>query len=215
MIYKSEKILCPENDAHLTDVEIMERYGEIFGIEPWVSFSGCPAITLTRILNEPSTASSNLINEMCIKIESGCYVDSTLLPSFPSGPTKLTCVSVDGDKYGKIVIGENCTLQGTTICSYRLVSIGNRVLFGPNVVIMDCSGHAMSRRGESDEVERLDVASVHIGDDVWVGYGVIILPGVSIGNNVVIGAGSVVSRDIPDDCVAVGNPCIVKRSINL
>lgn len=65
--------------------------------------------------------------------------------------------------------------------------------------------------GNSDEWERLKISPVYIGDDAWLGYGVIVLPGVSIGKRAVIGAGSVVSKDIPDDCVAVGNPCIVKR----
>lgn len=48
---------------------------------------------------------------------------------------------------------------------------------------------------------------VTIGDDVWIGGSVTILPGITIGSNVVIGAGSVVTKDIPSDCVAVGNPC--------
>ena len=52
-----------------------------------------------------------------------------------------------------------------------------------------------------------------IGDDVWIGGGVSILPGVSIGDRCVIGAGSVVNRDIPADSLAVGNPCRVIRSL--
>ena len=59
----------------------------------------------------------------------------------------------------------------------------------------------------------LDVAKVRIGDNVWLGAGVIVLPGVTIGNNVVIGAGSVVNKDIPDNSLAVGNPCRVLRQI--
>jgi acetyltransferase-like isoleucine patch superfamily enzyme len=52
-----------------------------------------------------------------------------------------------------------------------------------------------------------------VGDNVWFGGGVQVLPGVTIGNNVVIGSGSVVTKDIPDDSVAVGNPCRVIRAI--
>lgn len=52
-----------------------------------------------------------------------------------------------------------------------------------------------------------------MGDNVWFGGGVQVLPGVTIGNNVVIGSGSVVTKDIPDDSVAVGNPCRVIRAI--
>ncbi len=86
-------------------------------------------------------------------------------------------------------------------------------MFGPNVVIMDCSGHATESRGEQDELERLKVAPVQIGNDAWIGYGVTVLPGVSIGEGAVIGAGSVVCNDIPNDCVAVGNPCSVVRKL--
>ena len=57
-------------------------------------------------------------------------------------------------------------------------------------------------------------APVTIGDNVWLGGGVIVCPGVNIGNNVTIGAGSVVTKDIPDNMVAVGNPCRVIRSLD-
>ncbi|WP_101960228.1 DapH/DapD/GlmU-related protein [Vibrio harveyi] len=212
MKYQSERVLCPMIDTTLNDVELMEKYGQYFGIETWVSFSGCPAITLTRVYEvEPITSISTA--KRCIKIGSGCYIESTELPAFPSSPTKLTCVAINDLDYGKIKIGDNCVLQGTSICSYKLVAIGNRVIFGPNVVIMDCSGHAIKMRGDSGELERLKIAPVTIGDDAWIGYGVIILPGVSIGNRAVIGAGSVVCRDIPDDCVATGNPCAVVYEI--
>ncbi|MEG1551379.1 MAG: DapH/DapD/GlmU-related protein, partial [Oscillospiraceae bacterium] len=55
---------------------------------------------------------------------------------------------------------------------------------------------------------------VHIGNNVWIGAGAIILPGVNIGDNSVIGAGSVVTKDIPENVVAVGNPCKVLRKIS-
>ncbi|PFG56466.1 succinyltransferase-like protein [Vibrio sp. ES.051] len=212
MLYQSNRILCPIDGSDLTDEEVMNRYGQYFGMEPWVSFSGCPAITLTRV-NERTSSLSSDRTEQCIKIDVGCYIESTISPAFPSSPTKLTCVSVSDAEYGQITIGSNTTLQGTSICSYKSVSIGKNVIFGPNVVVMDCSGHSIDRRGEQDELSRLKIAPVCIGDDVWIGYGTIILPGVSIGNRTVIGAGSVVCKDIPEDCVAVGNPCTVKYSL--
>jgi maltose O-acetyltransferase len=52
-----------------------------------------------------------------------------------------------------------------------------------------------------------------VGDNVWVGASVVVLPGVEIGSNVTIGAGSVVTRSIPANCVAVGNPCRVLRQL--
>ncbi len=57
-------------------------------------------------------------------------------------------------------------------------------------------------------------APIHIGKNCWLGAGVIIVPGITIGDNVVIGAGSVVTKDIPSNVVAVGNPCKVLREIN-
>ncbi|MEZ9722430.1 DapH/DapD/GlmU-related protein [Vibrio splendidus] len=212
MKYQSKRILCPMSDVMLTDEQIMDRYGQYFGIEPWVSFSGCPVVNLTRISEDTSISILSSVNQ-CIKIGVGCYIESTVLPAFPSGPTKLTCVAIKDGNYGQITIGNNTALQGTTICSYQSVTIGERVMFGPNVVIMDCSGHATESRGEQDELERLKVAPVQIGNDAWIGYGVIVLPGVSIGEGAVIGAGSVVCNDIPNDCVAVGNPCSVVRKL--
>lgn len=90
------------------------------------------------------------------------------------------------------------------------VTIGNHVYIAPNVGIYT-AGHpfdvALRRKG-------LEYAyPVSIGNDVWIGAGVSILPGVHIGNNVVIGAGSVVNRDIPDNSLAVGNPCKVIRHL--
>ncbi|WP_318460209.1 DapH/DapD/GlmU-related protein [Photobacterium leiognathi] len=210
-MYISKRILCSINDSNLTDIKIMERYSQYFSPNSWVSFSGCPSITMTQIDGSGINLKSDFSNT--IDIDSGCYIESTELPAFPSGPTKFTCVALRDENFGRIRIGKNCVLQGTSICSYNLVDIGDRVIFGPNVVIMDCSGHAIERRGNSDEWDRLKISPVYIGDDAWLGYGVIVLPGVSIGKRAVIGAGSVVSKDIPDGCVAAGNPCVVKYVI--
>lgn len=91
------------------------------------------------------------------------------------------------------------------------VYIGNNVMVAPNVTIT-ATGHPvhpdLRRHGEQFSFQ------VHIGDYVWLGAGAIILPGVTIGDNSVIGAGSVVTRDIPANVVAVGNPCRVLRPIS-
>lgn len=97
-----------------------------------------------------------------------------------------------------------------TVLDGAKVVIGNHVYIAPNVSIYT-AGHpfdvVLRRKG-------LEYAyPVRIGDDVWIGGGVSILPGVTIGNNVVIGAGSVVNRDIPDNSLAVGNPCKVIRRL--
>jgi galactoside O-acetyltransferase len=90
------------------------------------------------------------------------------------------------------------------------IYIGNRVLIGPNVVI------ATANHPLNPDLRRYEFQynrDVHIGDNAWIGAGAIILPGVNIGKNSVIGAGSVVTRDIPENVLAVGNPCRVVREI--
>ena len=90
------------------------------------------------------------------------------------------------------------------------VYIGNHVMIAPNVVIT-ATGHPIHPDVRRDG--RQFSLPVHIEDDVWIGAGAIILPGVTIGRNSVIGAGSVVTRDIPPNVVAVGTPCRVLREI--
>ena len=90
------------------------------------------------------------------------------------------------------------------------VRIGNDVMMGPNVAIYT-AGHPLHPDSRNSGYEYgIDVS---IGDNVWIGGNVCIMPGVNIGNNVVIGAGNVVTKDIPDNMIAVGNPCKVVREI--
>lgn len=95
-----------------------------------------------------------------------------------------------------------------TVLDEALVTIGDDCFIGPNVSIYTAC-HS------TDPVERNSrrewAKPVTIGDNVWIGGSVTILPGVTIGSNVTIGAGSVVVKDIPDGCVAVGNPCRVVK----
>lgn len=100
---------------------------------------------------------------------------------------------------------------GVTILDLATVTIGEYVQIGPNVVI-STAGHPF------DLAERvLPIATgnpIVIGDNVWIGANSVILDGVTIGNRSIIGAGSIVTKDIPSDCVAVGNPCRVIKSIS-
>lgn len=90
------------------------------------------------------------------------------------------------------------------------VNIGDNVFIAPNVVLA-CAGHAID---EEQRNKGLGIAyKINIGNSVWIGANVTILPGVTIGDNVIIGAGSVVTKDIPSNVIAVGNPCRVLRSI--
>lgn len=105
----------------------------------------------------------------------------------------------------KVFMNFNCI-----ILDVAPVTIGNFVLFGPAVQIYTALHpvHAAERR-----VGLESGSPVVIGDDVWIGGGAIVCPGVSIGARSVIGAGSVVTRDIPEDVLAAGNPCRVIRSL--
>ena len=90
-----------------------------------------------------------------------------------------------------------------TILDIREVYMGNDVMIGPGTLICTVN-HPLSPRGRRNH---LGIASpIHIGNDVWIGGNCTILPGVTIGNNVVVAAGSVVTKDIPDNCVVAGVP---------
>jgi len=91
------------------------------------------------------------------------------------------------------------------------IYVGDRVLFGPNVIVAT-SNHPLNSKLRRQEMQYN--RDVHIGENAWIGSGAIILPGVNIGKNSVIGAGSVVTRDIPENVLAVGNPCRVVREID-
>lgn len=98
-----------------------------------------------------------------------------------------------------------------TILDMAPVSIGNNVWFGPNVGLYAVV-HPMEAAGR--QKMQAIAKPIKIGDSVWIGSNSVVLMGVSIGNNAVIGAGSVVAHDIPDNAVAVGNPARVIRYIN-
>lgn len=89
--------------------------------------------------------------------------------------------------------------------------LGDCTMFGPNVTVAT-AGHPILP--ELREQGYQYNAPVHIGKNCWIGAGVIILPGITIGDNVVVGAGSIVTKDLPSNVVAVGNPCKVMREVN-
>lgn len=99
---------------------------------------------------------------------------------------------------------------GLTILDENEVIFGDNVFLAPHVSIYT-AGHPIDAAVRNLEYEY--AKPVTIGNDVWICGNVIINPGVTIGNNVVIGSGSVVTKDIPDNCIAAGNPCRVIRPI--
>lgn len=117
----------------------------------------------------------------------------------------------------RVAYGSNTTIGNNVYINFNLtvvddykVTIGNNVLFAPNVTI------AVTSHPVHPDVRReggMYALPVVIEDDVWIGCGAIILPGVTIGKGSVIGAGSVVTKSVPANVVAAGNPCRVLREI--
>ena len=138
----------------------------------------------------------DLLKEMFAEIGENCYIEPPLHANWAG-----RYVHFGHNVYANFQL---------TLVDDTHIYVGNYVMFGPNVTI--CTGtHPISpalrkRQGQYN-------LPVHIGDNVWIGGGAFIMPGVTIGENSVIGAGSVVTKDIPANVVAVGNPCRVLREI--
>lgn len=115
------------------------------------------------------------------------------------------------DNGKNIFIGNNFTGNfNLTILDVKEVYIGDNVMIGPNTTITTV-GHPLTPKGRREHLAK--ASAITIGDDVWLGANVTVLPGVTIGNNVVIGAGAVVTKDIPDNSLAVGVPARVIREL--
>lgn len=114
--------------------------------------------------------------------------------------------------YGyRISVGEYFYANhGLVILDAGGVSFGDHVFIGPGCGF-HTSGHPIDFERRNQGLEY--AYPIKVGDHVWFGAGVQVMPGVTIGSNVVIGGGSVVVKDIPSGCVAVGNPCRVLRQI--
>ena len=118
-------------------------------------------------------------------------------------------LTVTVGKYVSIGSGTYANMNLMLIDDWK-ITIGKNVLIGPNVT-MSTTGHPIDPAHRQDGMYSLPIT---IGDNVWIGGNVTILPGVTIGENSVIGAGSVVTKDIPANVVAFGAPCKVYREIN-
>jgi acetyltransferase-like isoleucine patch superfamily enzyme len=108
----------------------------------------------------------------------------------------------------EIIIENNCGFSGTVIGAFKSIHIGSNVNCGANTLITDSDWHTKDNRSGP-------IIPVVINNNVWLGEGVKVLKGVSIGENSVIGAGSVVTKSIPANVVAAGNPCKVIKDLIL
>lgn len=140
---------------------------------------------------------SEMLREMFAEIGEGCYIEPPLHTNW-------------GGKH--VHFGKNVYANyNITFVDDTHIYVGDSTMFGPNVVLAT-AGHPILPELR-EQVYQYNLP-IHIGRNCWLGAGVIVLPGVTIGDNTVIGAGSVVTKDIPANVVAVGNPCKVLREIN-
>lgn len=133
-----------------------------------------------------------------------------LIPGFPASST--LCPPVQCDHGNGLHIGENVFINfNCTFLDGGYIRIGNRTLIGP-----DC--HFYTPQHPLDYLERREPKeyehAITIGEDCWLGGNVTVCPGVTIGDRCIIAAGSVVTRNIPSDSLAAGNPATVKRRLN-
>lgn len=126
------------------------------------------------------------------------------------------CCFIVGEN-AELKIGNNTGISQSAIVCTSSVVIGDNVKIGGGVRIYDTDFHSLEwqkrrcRQLDSKSKKRLPI---HIGNDVFIGARSIILKGVTIGDRSIIAAGSVVTKDVPADCVAGGNPCKIIRKIN-
>jgi acetyltransferase-like isoleucine patch superfamily enzyme len=128
---------------------------------------------------------------------------------------------------GRVEIGEGTAISGIRIEAAAKVLIGRYCQISYNVDIHDNNGHPIApetRKGQIEGVHRLgmetssvyesEIAPVVIGDNVWIGHDATILKGVTVGENAIIGTGSIVTRDVPPNTMVAGNPARVVKEVN-
>ncbi|GAB1420990.1 hypothetical protein MASR2M15_11220 [Anaerolineales bacterium] len=135
------------------------------------------------------------------------------LRSNPLGPNHAVLLSTRTPQ-ARLRIGDHFGMTGGSIICEESIQIGHRVLVGANVLIMDTDFHPLDPLHRFQFPLDCKTAPVIIGDDVFIGTGAIILKGVTIGHSAVIGAGSVVSRDVAPLSVVAGNPAKLIKSLD-
>jgi acetyltransferase-like isoleucine patch superfamily enzyme len=172
----------------------------------------CLGVTISGQPNFVGTPLVTLVSGSKIEI---CHDALLISRSFAtvlgvSRPVILRTLSADAFIY----IGDNVGLSGTTICSVSSITIGSQSMLGADVLLADTDFHPVESRGRRNApLAQANSAPVSIGCNVFIGARSIVLKGVSIGDNTVIAAGSVVSKSMPSNVVAAGNPCRVIKEI--
>ena len=153
-------------------------------------------------------------NKSQLIIEDGCVLVNK--PENNLAGILHECRFVLQNENALIHIGEHCGISGVTIMCAKKVVLGRNVALGANVIIYDNDMHAINpylRQYDNDN--NIEAKEVVIDDHVWVGANCIILKGVHIGRGAVIGAGSVVTKDVPPLTIYAGNPAKYIRDIEI
>ena len=130
-------------------------------------------------------------------------------PLAPTAPVVLSTRRADA----VIDIGEDCGFTGTTLVAADRVAIGDRVQVGGNASIVDFDFHPLRPEARAANFNDGAAAPIVIEDDVFVGMEALILKGVTVGHGAVVGAGAVVTQDVPPRTVVAGNPATVVREL--
>lgn len=147
-----------------------------------------------------------------------CYIGNNFY--FSSGwNINALCTNKQGALYAidnaEIIIGNNVGMSSTVIWAHEKIEIKNNVKIGGNCIIIDTDSHSLDYIRRRDSNTDWGIAKpIVIEDDVLLGANTIVLKGVTIGARTVVGAGSVVTKSLPSDCIAGGNPAKVIRYIN-
>ena len=140
----------------------------------------------------------------------------TINSSFTSNMLGLWQRTIIVARYGgKIEIGDGFGISGSTLYAFNSIKIGNNVVIGANCKIVDNDFHPLNpeyrRQGLNKEFTK--AAPIEIGNDCFIGMNSIILKGTQLGNNVIVGAGSIVHGTFPDNCIIAGNPAKIIKKI--
>ncbi len=134
------------------------------------------------------------------------------LKSFPDGTSYRTALSTYF-KEAEITIGNNCAINGTVIHCNEKVVIGNKCMFGPGTIISDNDSHRVVKDYALRHTKAVS-KPITIENNVWVGMNCLILKGVTLGENSIIAAGSVVTKSVPANAIYGGNPAKLIKALN-
>ena len=184
----------------------MTEYGKLHTGE--IYFPGDPEISAKQVVWQDMVMAYNniphvqqarrdeMLRQMFAEVGEGCYVETPFYANMGGHHVH----------FGNFVYAN----YGLTLVDDTHIYVGDQTMFGPHVTLAT-AGHPIDPQLRAKGLQYN--LPIRIGRNCWLGAGVIVMPGVTIGDNVVIGAGSIVTKDIPSNVVAVGNPCRVLRAV--